>query len=127
MKSSTDILYFQWNAAHGATNARLNHFAGNGKKGAWTALFNEQGHWIEVDLGHITKVTKIGTQGRHDYAQWVTEYKVYYSFDGGYFEFYKHDPNGDARVSLEEKPQTECIQSFKCIFFILLTLLDIDL
>ena len=118
MKSSINIWYFQWNTAHGATNARLNHVAGYGKTGAWTALFNEQGQWIEVDLGHITKVTKIGTQGRQDYAQWVTEYKVSYSFDGGYFEFYKHDLYGDARVSLEEKPQTESIRYFECFFFI---------
>ena len=52
-----------------------------------------------MDLGDITKVTKIGTRGRSEAAQWVTEYKVSYSYDGGYFEFYKHDPYGGARVS----------------------------
>ncbi|XP_078346319.1 LOW QUALITY PROTEIN: SCO-spondin-like [Oculina patagonica] len=89
---------YEWNAAHGATNARLNHLAGYGKTGAWTALYKEQGQWIQVDLGDITKVTKIGTQGRGDAGQWVTEYKVSYSFDGGYFEFYKHDPYSSERV-----------------------------
>ncbi|XP_078346362.1 uncharacterized protein LOC144631716 isoform X2 [Oculina patagonica] len=89
---------YEHNAAHGATNARLNHVAGYGKTGAWSTLNLEQGQWIQVDLGEITKVTKIGTRGRSEAAQWVTEYKVSYSFDGGYFEFYKHDPYGDARV-----------------------------
>ncbi|XP_078355294.1 lactadherin-like, partial [Oculina patagonica] len=89
---------YMYNAAHGATNARLNHVAGNGKKGGWAASNREQGQWIQVDLGDITKVTKIGTQGRGDAGQWVTEYKVSYSFDGGYFEFYKHDPYGAERV-----------------------------
>ena len=81
--------------------------AGYGKTGAWSTLNLEQGQWIQVDLGDITKVTKIGTRGRSEAAQWVTEYKVSYSLDGGYFEFYKHDPSGDARVSLEKKKLTK--------------------
>ena len=80
--------------------------AGHGKTGAWAALFMEQGQWIQVDLGDITKVTKIGTQGQNDAAQWVTEYKVSYSFDGGYFKFYKNDQYSTERVSLGEKSQT---------------------
>ena len=31
------------------------------------------------------KVTKIGMQGRQDYAQWVTKYRVAYSTDGQHF------------------------------------------
>ena len=107
MTFSIDILYFQLNAAHGATNARLNHVAGNGRKGAWSTRNLEQGQWIQVDLGldgHHKKVTKIGTQGRPDAAQWVTAYKVSYNIGRTYrFEFYKHDPRGDARVSSEKK------------------------
>ena len=52
-----------------------------------------------MDLGDITKVTKIGTQGRQEAAQWVTEYKVSYSLDGGLFHFYRHDPYSAERVS----------------------------
>ena len=75
---------------------------------AWATLNLEQGQWIQVDLGDITKVTKIGTQGRGDSSQWVTEYKVSYSFDGGYFEFYKQQPYGDERVSLQKRPNLAC-------------------
>jgi len=89
----------QYSVAHGATNARLNHRPGNGKAGAWSTLFLEQGQWIQVDLGDITKVTKIGTQGRGEVYEWVTEYKVSYSNDGGYFEFYKNGQYGSDRVS----------------------------
>ena len=99
MSLISGVLYLQYNAAHGATNARLNHVAGFGKTGAWSTLNLEQGQWIQVDLGDIAKVTKIGTRGRSELAQWVTEYKVSYSYDGGYFEFYTHDPYGGARVS----------------------------
>ena len=100
------VLYSQITPYQGATNARLNHVAGFDKYGAWSTLNMEQGQWIQVDLGEITKVTKIGTRGRSDESEWVTKYKVSYSFDGGYFEFYKHDPYGDAQVSSKEKRLT---------------------
>ena len=40
-----------------------------------------------MDLRGIFKVTKIATQGRQDWAQWVTQYKVSYSTDGVNFNF----------------------------------------
>ena len=40
-----------------------------------------------MDFGKVAKVTKIGTQGRHNAGQWVTKYIVSYSMDGGYFQF----------------------------------------
>lgn len=52
-----------------------------------------------MDLGDIAKVTKIGTQGRAELYEWVTEYKVSYSYDGGYFEFYKNGRYGSDKVS----------------------------
>ena len=67
--------------------------AGNGTAGAWSPLSLDSGQWIQVDLGNITMVTKIATQGRQDAAQWVTEYKVSYSLDGGYFKFCQQAPN----------------------------------
>ena len=94
-------MYLQISAVYGATNARLNHRPGNGKTGAWSTTYLEQGQWIQVDLGDVTKVTKIGTQGRGEVYEWVTEYKVSYSYDGGYFEFYKlkNYQNGPEMVS----------------------------
>lgn len=59
--------------------------AGGGRTGAWSAKTNDKGQWIQVNLGKITTVTKIGIQGRQDYAQWVTGYKVSYSQDGQHF------------------------------------------
>ena len=85
--------------AQGATNARLNHRPGNGKTSAWSTLDQKQGQWIQVDLGDIAKVTKIATQGWAELNEWVTEYKVSYSYDGGYFEFYKNGQYGSDKVS----------------------------
>ena len=87
------VLYLQYSAAYGAPNARL-----NGKTGEWSTLFLEQGQWIQVDLGDIVKVTKIGSQ-RGEIYEWVTEYKVSYSYDGGYFEFYQNIQYGSDMVS----------------------------
>ena len=87
------VLYLQYSAAYGAPNARL-----NGKTGEWSTLFLEQGQWIQVDLGDIVKVTKIGSQ-RGEIYEWVTEYKVSYSYDDGYFEFYQNIQYGSDMVS----------------------------
>ena len=51
-----------------------------------------------MDLGDIAKVTKIESQ-RGELYEWVTEYKVSYSYDGGYFAFYKNGQSGSDRVS----------------------------
>ena len=95
------ILYLQYSSSFVPSRARLNLMVGYAS--AWRTRNKEQGQWIQVDLGDVTKVTKIGTQGRGDSSQWVTKYKVSYSYDGGYFEFYKQEPYGDERVSLQKK------------------------
>ncbi|KAL9956665.1 hypothetical protein ACROYT_G038180 [Oculina patagonica] len=74
-----------WNAALGPNNVRIYHRAGGGRAGSWSAKTNEKGQWIQVNLGQIKEVTNVGTQGRQDYAQWVTKYMVSYSTDGQNF------------------------------------------
>ena len=53
-----------------------------------------------MDFGRrkVAKVTKIGTQGRYHVSQWVTEYIVSYSIDGGYFHFQLHKHYIESRV-----------------------------
>ena len=83
------MLFYQSSSpADAATNARLGQ-----KAGAWSSKGMELGEWIQVDLGEITMVTKIATQGRAYYFWWVTEYKVSYSFDGGYFKLHRQATN----------------------------------
>ena len=59
--------------------------AGGGKTGAWSAKTNDKSQWIQVDFGEVKRVTQIASQGRSDYAQWVTKYKVFYSIFGKAF------------------------------------------
>ena len=80
----------EWNSQHGASNGRLNFQAGGGRTGAWSAKSNDLNQWLQVDLGHVTEVTGIKTQGRSDNNQWVTSYTVSYSNDGINFATYKN-------------------------------------
>jgi len=59
--------------------------------GGWTGGYNAAHYtngvfhddvWIQVDFLSDKQVTGVVTQGRHNVAQWVTEYKVEYVEDG---------------------------------------------
>ena len=49
----------------------------------------DQKQWLQVDLGKTTRVTMVGTQGRVEWNQFVTEFFVSMSQDGEAFENYK--------------------------------------
>ena len=49
----------EYNAAHGATNGRLNFKPGERKTGAWSALQNDVHQWLQVDLQGKTELTGI--------------------------------------------------------------------
>ncbi|XP_078659901.1 lymphocyte antigen 75-like isoform X2 [Branchiostoma floridae x Branchiostoma belcheri] len=70
-----------WNYQHGPERARLHQGQGGGGAGAWCAGTNDPNQWIEVDLLRSISVTGIQTQGRADYDQWVTTFRVQYSDD----------------------------------------------
>ena len=39
-------------------------------------------HWMQIDLGANKTISGVVTQGRYNYPQWVTSYKVEYSTNG---------------------------------------------
>ena len=83
------------NDRHAAPNARL-HFKGSKnplKRAGWVPRVKNTNQWLQVDLQQTTRVIGIATQGRHDYDQWVTKYKLQYGDDGQTFRVYKR--NGD--------------------------------
>ena len=75
----------KWDVNHGPTNARLDKPSGGGKTGAWSSRTNDVNQWIQVKFCEVTKVTKVGIQGRYDHDQWVTKFKVSYTVDGVHF------------------------------------------
>ena len=82
-----------WSASYKPGDGRL-HFQKTSsplRYGAWSTLGGKylKGSWWQVDFGSWTKVTIIATQGRQDKSQWVTKYRVSYSYDGLFFKYYK--------------------------------------
>ena len=81
-----------WSASYKPGDGRL-HFQKTSsplRYGAWSTLGGKylKGSWWQVDFGSWTKVTIIATQGRQDKSQWVTKYRVSYSYDGLFFKYY---------------------------------------
>ena len=81
-----------------ASQARLNYKADGGFGGGWSSLINDANQWLEVDLGTYTRVTRVATQGRNGYDQWVTKYTMENSEDGQSFQVYKPSNASVARV-----------------------------
>jgi hypothetical protein len=51
--------------------------------GAWSSVANNKyDEWLQIDLGVVSMVTKVATQGRQDADQWVKQYYIKYSIDG---------------------------------------------
>jgi len=78
----------QWDGNHAAIQGRLNFLAGGGKAGGWSSRTNDVHQWLQIDLASYTRLTRIVTQGRNAYNQWVTKYKLQYSEDGVTFYYY---------------------------------------
>lgn len=90
----------QWDGNHAAIQGRLHFEAGGGKAGGWTAGKNDANQWLQVDLGsEYCKVTRVATQGRNKYEQWVTKYKLQYSNDGVHFQYYRQREQTANKVS----------------------------
>ena len=73
------------NADHSAKHGRL--FS----QRAWSAGINDANQWLEVDLSIIRNiVNRVGTQGSGDAQEWVTEYKLLYSYRNSRRRFKVH-------------------------------------
>ena len=69
--------------------ARLQLKADGIKQGGWSALRNDPNQWLQVDLGSYTTLTRVATQGRNEFSEWVTKYRIQYSNDGVTFQVYR--------------------------------------
>ena len=57
--------------------------------GAWCPKAKTTNQWLQIDLGEITAVTKVATQGRYNSEDRVTTYTLSYSVDGYHWTGYK--------------------------------------
>ena len=83
----------EWSVDFSPKRARLNIRETNSGGGAWASLTVDLDQWLQIDLGKITAVTHVATQGRNNFSsgQWVTKYKLQFSNDGASFLFYKRE------------------------------------
>ena len=79
-----------YNHYYGPWNARLHARNYGSIRGGWVAKYRNRNQWIQIDLGVVTRVKRIATQGRYDANQWVKSYTVSYSSDGSRFYPVKH-------------------------------------
>ena len=102
----------QMDNTHSAREARLHSKSDGNQRGGWVALKNDLNQWLQVDLGTFTRVTRVATQGRDGYDQWVTKYRLQYSDDGDTFHSFKVITIDSAKVWLSS------LQSARFFFFL---------
>ena len=89
----------EWDWNHGARRGRLNVQKQGGLRGAWSSRRNDGNQWLQVDLlDEDAQVTGIATQGRADWNQWVTKYRLQYAVDGVNFQYYKEQGQSAIKV-----------------------------
>ena len=91
----------EWNAGNSASLGRLHLQAKEGKPGAWAAGTKDENQWLQIDLIGQYRVTRVATQGREDYNQWVTQYQLQYSNDSFKFEDYKEHGQEATKVKYD--------------------------
>lgn len=74
----------EYNTYLAAKNGRLHNGTG------WSADTDDASQWLQIDFGvQYPTVTRVATQGSRAYPdEWVTEYKLEFSNDGGTFQYY---------------------------------------
>ena len=77
---------------------RLNMKMSGIKQGGWAPLQTDLNPWLQVKLGSYFRVTRVATQGRDGFDQWVTKYTIRYSVDEASFQFYKEAHEKSAKV-----------------------------
>lgn len=87
-----------------AARLRLKPFLSSSRIGAWVAGTNygDLSPWLQVDLGLQFNITRVATQGRQEYPQWVTSYNLQKSDDGVMFDYYM-DQEGQRKVRFLNK------------------------
>ncbi len=91
----------QYSAYHAAFQGRL-HSQYLWKAGAWSTRTDNLDQWLQVDLGsqYPPVVTRVATQGRNGYDQWVKTYKLQYSNDTASFHYYKEPGKNEHKVKI---------------------------
>ena len=99
----------EWNpVSHSVSFGRLYNKTGSG---AWVVRIIDLSQWIQVDVGRQrTRITRIATQGRYNYPQWVTKYSLQVSNDGENFQYYKEQDQATNKVPYNSENKPLCLK-----------------
>ena len=84
---------------HRPSLARLNILSDGKHIGAWCPKYKSINQWLQIDLGEITAVTKVATQGRYNTDGRVKTYTLSYSVDGMHWTSYKQRGTEKVHIS----------------------------
>ena len=109
-----------YNHYYGPWSARLQAQNRGSTRGGWLAKYRNTHQWLQIDLGVISVVKRIATQGRYDANQWVTSYTVSYGNNGVRFFPYKQARRTKVRQLHFFKARTSGLeQKINILFYIL--------
>ena len=60
--------------------------------------YNNRYQFLQIDLGRISKIIRLGTQGRSRVNQWVTYYYLSSSIDGIHFAKYRQNSRDKVKI-----------------------------
>ena len=91
----------EFDPSYSAKYGRLHLKGKPGNAGCWSSSTLDTNQWLQIDLANDrTSVSRVATQGRNDYNQFVTKYQLQYSEDGLTFHYYSEQGQGQAKVIL---------------------------
>ncbi|KAK3698442.1 hypothetical protein QZH41_010011 [Actinostola sp. cb2023] len=81
----------------------------------WCATQQKKTEYLQIDLGKTMMITKVATQGRGNWYNWITAYHLYYSQDGQRWTGYSE--SGDIRHSNSYCYLGKCAETYdtQCI------------
>lgn len=71
----------QWDGGLTPVKVKIN------SNSSWCAGSNDTNQWIQVDLGRLASIYKIGLKGRNGVDQWVEKYYIQYGQDASKLKF----------------------------------------
>ena len=90
----------EYGPGYAAHTGRLNVRVG---ETSWTTLVNDVNQWLQVDFLQNVTLSKLATQGRDNFPQWVESYMLSYSMDGNVFQTYKQCGEDKVRLALNSR------------------------
>lgn len=88
----------QYDGYHAPNQGRLHFKLSGSYRGGWSAKVNNLNQWFQIDLRIEINVTFVATQGRNQYNQWVTKYKLLYGNDGNSFQAFRQQGESSDKV-----------------------------